>query len=106
MKELAGRKEEQQLLNELLHSERPEFVAVFGRRRVGKTFLIRQVFNKQLVFHITGIANVNTSRQLSNFFTVFREVAPTMIKEVPVNWFKAFELLRSYLIKLSASKKK
>ena len=45
---LIGRKEEQVLLIEALQSERAEMVAVFGRRRVGKTFLIKQTYQDQI----------------------------------------------------------
>ena len=54
---IAGRKEEITLLQSLLQKEEAEFVAVYGRRRVGKTFLIRQVFEERFAFHLTGAAN-------------------------------------------------
>ena len=46
MEKIVGRKEEQKVLDQLLTSEKPEFLAVYGRRRVGKTFLIRQSSTK------------------------------------------------------------
>ena len=60
MKELTGRKEEQNKLKEALESDEAEMVAVVGRRRVGKTFLINTVYEQQMVFKITGVQNVNT----------------------------------------------
>lgn len=106
MEKIVGRKEEQKTLDQLLKSEKPEFLAVYGRRRVGKTFLIRQVYNKQIVFQMTGIARANTTQQLSNFFSVLRELDPGFEQtNLPQNWFDAFSLLRNYLQKLRAPKK-
>jgi AAA+ ATPase superfamily predicted ATPase len=84
----------------------PEFLAVYGRRRVGKTFLIRQVYNKQIVFQMTGIARAKTPQQLSNFFSVLRDLDPGIDQiSPPKNWFDAFGLLKNYLQKLKGSKK-
>jgi uncharacterized protein len=106
MEKIVGRKEEQKILDHLLKSKKPEFLAVYGRRRVGKTFLIRQVYNKQIVFQMTGIARANTSQQLSNFFSVLRDLdAGVDPINLPQNWFDAFGMLKNYLQKLNASKK-
>ena len=106
METIVGRKEEQVLLNQLIESQKPEFVAVCGRRRVGKTFLIRQVYNKQMAFQMTGIAQGNTKQQLSNFFSVLRDLQPGIDQgSLPENWFDAFGLLRNYLQRLKAPKK-
>ena len=64
---LIGRKKE---VRELLDAyERPTsaFVAVFGRRRIGKTFLVREVFKGKIAFSYSGIANVSTKKQLQKF---------------------------------------
>ena len=50
---LIGRQKEQQRLNKHLNSRKSEFIAVYGRRRVGKTFLIRQTFNNKFTFYLT-----------------------------------------------------
>jgi len=106
MESIAGRKEEQIIMNQLLTSKKPEFLAVYGRRRVGKTFLIRQVYQGQIVFQVTGIANANTSRQLANFFSVLKTADANALRDSPPkNWFDAFDLLRDFLEKLKASKK-
>jgi AAA+ ATPase superfamily predicted ATPase len=106
MEKVIGRKEEQKILDQLLKSEKPEFLAVYGRRRIGKTFLIRQVYNKQIVFQMTGIARANTSQQLSNFFSVLSELDSGIGQTtIPQNWFDAFNLLRIYLQKLRSPKK-
>ena len=65
--QLVGRVVEQQLLESYLQSGRSEFIAVYGRRRVGKTFLIRQVIGDKASFTISGMENVSTNDQLLNF---------------------------------------
>ena len=54
MKSVIGRNREILQMEELKSSPKSEFVAVYGRRRVGKTFLIRQIFEKEFVFQMTG----------------------------------------------------
>ena len=66
---LIGRQEEQDILLKTLTSGESEMVAVFGRRRVGKTFLIKQVYQEHIVFEMTGLQNGNTKEQLQNFST-------------------------------------
>lgn len=106
MNEIVGRIEELQILDSLLKSKKPEFLAVYGRRRVGKTFLIRQRYSGQIAFQMTGIARANTSQQLANFFSVLRELdADIDAQGPPKNWFDAFILLKNYLEKLEMSKK-
>lgn len=53
---LVGRKEEKKLLEEACLSEESKFIAVSGRRRVGKTYLIRELFNNQFFFSHAGLA--------------------------------------------------
>jgi AAA+ ATPase superfamily predicted ATPase len=67
MMEIIGRYEEQLSLKEYVNSEKPEFVVVYGRRRVGKTFLIKEFFNKTFGFYVTGLANAKRNEQLENF---------------------------------------
>ena len=57
---IIGRKEEQQILRSAVQSENSEFVAVYGRRRVGKTYLIRETFGYKFTFQHTGLAKGNT----------------------------------------------
>ncbi|MBO4527491.1 MAG: ATP-binding protein, partial [Victivallales bacterium] len=59
-----GREKEQHKLLQALESDHSEFVAVYGRRRVGKTFLIRQTYSEKIVFQHTGLVVGNTRRQL------------------------------------------
>lgn len=96
--QLIGRKEEQQILLNALASREAEMVAVFGRRRVGKTFLIKQVYQHHLVFELTGLQHATNADQLQNFSLQLTErmQSPVPIK-VPANWLEAFFLLSKFL---------
>ncbi|MBQ1651349.1 MAG: ATP-binding protein, partial [Paludibacteraceae bacterium] len=59
MSKIIGRKNEIEELEKLYNSDRSEFVAVYGRRRVGKTFLIKQVFKGRIAFQHTGVSPVD-----------------------------------------------
>ena len=59
MSTIIGRKQEMEELERLYRSDRPEFVAVYGRRRVGKTFLIKQALKDRIVFQHTGVSPVD-----------------------------------------------
>jgi uncharacterized protein len=61
---IVGRKQEQEILNSLLLSNTSEFLAVYGRRRVGKTFLIRNYFKGEMVFDCSGLNGQNQATQL------------------------------------------
>ena len=56
---MIGRIEETKMLQSLLHEEDPQFIAVFGRRRIGKTYLVRESFHYQFTFQHTGISNLS-----------------------------------------------
>ena len=101
---IIGRKNEQARLMELYNSGRPEFVAIYGRRRVGKTFLIRQMFGKHFVFDLAGLANANTCEQQINFNLSLKNAGK---QDFPLakNWLDAFEQLIS-LLKSSKRKRK
>lgn len=107
MKEIIGRKEEVKTLKKALNSRKSEFIAVYGRRRVGKTFLIREFFNNTFDFQLSGLANANTRQQLSNFHTAFlKQSGQTAPEQLPENWFQAFQLLSGYLESIEEKRKK
>jgi len=89
MKEIIGRFEEKRVLDRLKLSDRSEFLALFGRRRVGKTFLVREYFNNQFAFHLTGLANATTSQQLLNFDLQLKRVSSKEYANSK-NWIVAF----------------
>ena len=63
---LVGRKDEMKMLKEYFHSDRSEFIAVYGRRRVGKTYLIRKAAEDNFSFFVTGVHGASKSEQLIN----------------------------------------
>ncbi len=98
MAKIIGRKQETALLQSLETQDKSAFVAVYGRRRVGKTFLIRSVFDGKFVFQITGIANVGMANQLTNFHSsLVRYFPETEDKPVANDWFQSFQTLISAL---------
>ncbi len=96
---LIGREEELAILEGIYHSDEAEFIAVYGRRRVGKTFLIRTFFSSKdcLFFQISGIQHAKTSQQLTEFKKEIQNVFYSNFKstqlEMPKNWLTAFEML-------------
>ena len=102
---LVGRKNEQSELLRLLDSEQAEFIMVYGRRRVGKTYLIREAFKNKFAFYMTGMNRVSRSEQLQNFSSSL--VLASGNSNIPKleSWFDAFEQLRNYLQNLDAPKK-
>ncbi|HEU0226308.1 MAG TPA: hypothetical protein VFQ86_01095 [Arachidicoccus soli] len=74
MDKLVGREKEYQLLSSLKENTASSFIAIYGRRRVGKTYLIRNAFNDKFEFQLTGIANSNTAQQLLNFNIAISEL--------------------------------
>lgn len=101
---LIGRKEEQRKLLDAHASEYSQFVAVYGRRRVGKTFLIRETFNYKFTFYHTGLARKSTREQLQSFSLSLRRQGLENVP-FPSNWIEAFDQL-STLIERSRDKKK
>ncbi len=101
---LIGRDAETKKLKEALLSEASEFVAVYGRRRVGKTYLIREVFDNRFAFYHTGVAGIDRAEQIARFVRSLKKHGFT-VKRKPSNWFAAFDLLEDGLAKLPEGKK-
>jgi len=99
-----GRTKEKKRLRELFESGRPEFVAIYGRRRVGKTFLIRQMFENDFVFDLAGLANSNTEKQLLNFNVTIKQLNGQGF-EWAENWLFAFEQLKMLIQKSQKERK-
>jgi len=93
MNEIVGRKKEMELLQRIVESGDPEFVALYGRRRVGKTFLIKQFFKNNFTFYFSGNENSTMKMQLENFKNAFQNYFKTEIP-TPENWTTAFEMLK------------
>ena len=97
---IIGRKKERELFNDICATQKPALVAVYGRRRVGKTFLVRQHFNNSFDFSFTGSYQMPRQGQLSLFNQELRRFSG---QEFPLakDWFSAFEQLRQYLSSLN-----
>ncbi|MGB1243606.1 MAG: AAA family ATPase, partial [Chitinophagales bacterium] len=93
-----GRNEEKEILEAALNSKEAEMIAVIGRRRVGKTYLIESVYKDQTVFQITGLQNTTKADQLDNFAIRLTKLTQSNIPlERPKSWLRAFAILTTYL---------
>ena len=92
---LIGRKKEQKTLLSLLESQESEFVAVYGRRRVGKTFLVRETFDYKFAFQHTGLQNAKKQEQLKEFH---KSLKNSGMKKIPTlnDWSDAFSALGDF----------
>ena len=97
---IIGREKEIKVLKSCVESNKPELVAVIGRRRVGKTFLIKQSYQSSIDFELTGLQNATKSDQIQNFIFAFRNAFPDEeIDKKPTSWLEAFYLLSTTLEK-------
>ena len=95
---LIGRAEETAKLNSMLASGNAGFLAVYGRRWVGKTFLIRQHLKDNIVFDFTGTREGTKEGQLKNFFEEYlKRTKGKKEKQPPLTWQDAFRYLVNYL---------
>ncbi|TAK78182.1 MAG: AAA family ATPase, partial [Gammaproteobacteria bacterium] len=106
---IIGREAEQKILQKIHHSSRAEFLAIYGRRRVGKTYLIKQYFSSQpcYYFQITGVKDGSMKEQLYEFTRTMEKVfyhPGTTLKE-PHSWMQGLEMLTHAIEKYSEGKK-
>lgn len=95
---MIGRQKEIQTLEKVYRSGKPELVAVFGRRRVGKTYLIRQYFYGKIDFELTGLRDGTRLQQLRNFSYSLKEARKDEeLPPTPRDWLEAFHQLKVYL---------
>ena len=106
MSTIVGRKKEIEELDRLYHSNRPEFVAVYGRRRVGKTFLIKQALKDKITFQHTGVSPVDQENEKNRLSTQLESFYYSMLNhglegfKQPKSWMEAFFQLTQLLQKL------
>ena len=106
MNTIIGRKQEQAELERLYRSGRPEFIAVYGRRRVGKTFLIKQVLRNRITFQHTGVSPVDQEGERSRMKIQLESFYYSMLSQglegfqMPKTWMEAFYQLEQLLVKL------
>jgi uncharacterized protein len=103
---IIGRDFEVQKMRRFLSNQTSELLAIIGRRRVGKTFLIKKVYQNEMAFHITGLQDVSRSLQLENFVTArnkFFIESKSFAK--PKNWLEAFVQLTELMGKPKKKKR-
>ena len=96
---LIGRRHEQDLIREYYESPKAELVAVYGRRRVGKTYLIKQCFDETFDFYFTGSFETPRSTQLTLFKKELERYSGRKLRK-PKDWYEAFDALREYISSL------
>lgn len=103
---IIGREAELTLLNKTLGSDQAEFIAVYGRRRVGKTYLISTFFkDKGVYFEFIGIKDANTKMHLKSFANILSSTFPKHTEAVPRDWLTALDSLRKNIEMISKDKK-
>ena len=105
---LIGRKREIRRLQKVFASSEAEFVVLYGRRRIGKTYLIRQFFLKQDCDFVqaTGLQNGSLSKQLAHFIGALSDTYTQGIPlQLPASWEEAFQMLRNFINRANGNKK-
>lgn len=107
--EIAGREKEIKKLDEILASREAEFLALYGRRRVGKTYLIRQFFKAKpcIFFEVTGLKDGPLKIQLELFTRALEETfyKGSVKIQQPERWIDALRMLTDLIDELPKSKK-
>ena len=95
---IIGREEEKRQLNNYIGSPQSEFVAIYGRRRIGKTFLVKEMFEGRFTFRMTGKEKADTKEQLQNFHYALSDLGAEI--DLPANWTEAFRMLSQHIERL------
>ena len=101
---MIGRKSELDTLWRARDAHESQFIAVYGRRRIGKTYLVRKAFDGEFAFYHTGVANVGKKDQIARFVKSLDKYG-MKIKPKPKDWFAAFDLLAEGLERQSEGRK-
>ena len=102
---MIGRKNEREELLSTLEAEDSQFVAVYGRRRVGKTYLIRETFDYHFAFQHTGLAKGTLTEQLAEFQESLRQAGMKRPRR-PKSWMDAFHMLSDFIAGIKSEEKK
>lgn len=97
MEQIIGRQIEKSRLAKCVASGKPEFVVICGRRRIGKTFLVRQFFDEKFAFSFVGVKNKTFSEQILSFALALAEYGWKGNVAAIKNWFDAFRGLRELI---------
>lgn len=99
---MIGRKKEINELNRLYSSGKAELVAIYGRRRIGKTYLVDETFKGRITFRHAGLSPIDENRkgqlkaQLEHFYYSLLLQGMKKSKK-PSNWLEAFYMLETFL---------
>jgi len=104
LKNIVGREDEIRSIEKYYYSGRPELVIIYGRRRVGKTYLIREIFENNFSFYFTGSIDASNSTNLANFDTEIMACGGD-VQTKSKNWSDAFEKLKNLLNKNKGARK-
>lgn len=106
MEQIFARQQELKVLDKIYRSNLPEFLAIYGRRRIGKTFLVRQFFKKKgLYFELTGIKDGSLKQQLNSFRIEFSRLFGVEPATKVLDWFEALNQLRIMIEKISSKER-
>ncbi|TAH02013.1 MAG: ATP-binding protein [Sphingobacteriales bacterium] len=103
---VAGRGVEIKKMRNLQENRQSEFLAVYGRRPICKTYLIREVYKQNIIFECSGLHQKDTKQQLENFWLTLIETKTSPKPELPKTWLQAFSLLKAHLSQLNKPQKK
>lgn len=101
---MIGREKETAVLERAAASAKSEFVAIYGRRRIGKTYLVRKTFGSRILFSHAGVENVGMDGQLRAFRSSLRDTGAAPDSRIR-NWFDAFDALKDLVRKSPDGKK-
>ena len=101
---IIGRKSEIEILNNSLLDDSSHFIAIYGRRRIGKTFLVRESFKGRFTFQHAGLSEGSLSDQIFAFCSSIKDAGGDCPR-TPKNWLEAFEYLKE-IVRNSSEKKK
>jgi len=102
---IKGRKKEIAELKRIYNSKKSEFIAICGRRRIGKTFLVSEFFSGKFTFTVAGISKGTFKIQLQNFNNELGRQFPSMAPKTATNWLDAFNNLKICLEKAPGKRK-
>lgn len=99
IQQIIGRETEKKLLSDCYESGKAELVAVYGRRRIGKTFLVKGMFQDKFDFFVTGMYKGKLKEELAVWNKKLKEFSG-LNYEIPNSWDEAFNQLKHYILSI------